>query len=360
VCGLAGRRGAVRCSPEEGCPPSSNEARGLPDEERNGRIMTHAHRFAAALTACLVSVLPARTAGQVQTQYELTPLELPAELAGNVVTRDINNRGDILGWVIPDRRVGVVVDKDGVRTFTIPGATYMEPDAITTNGAIAVQYYDLSGDRGPLLLDRKGRLTPVTVEGDWAFVNVWDVSDNGIVTGEVYTSEAVLRTFGFIQDRDGTHIIECPGARFTVLLAVNNPGTATGACTGDSGTERFTVNRDGIFTALAVPAGLIFQAEAINNRGVVAGTWSDGVTSRAGVLEDGVLIPIDYPAPPTIDYQDPETGTTLQLTLGSSFTTVTGINDRGEIVGHTEGTYFGPDFSFEAVRAFPFAGAPVH
>jgi hypothetical protein len=138
------RCGAVRCSPEEGRPLSGNEARGLPDEERNGRIMTHAHRFAASLTACLVSVLPARTTGQVPTQYELTPLELPAELAGNVVTRD------------------------------------------------------------------------------------------------------------------------------------------------------------------------------------------------------------------------PETGTTLQLTLGSSFTTVTGINDRGEIVGHTEGTYFGPDFSFEAVRAFPFSGAPVH
>jgi hypothetical protein len=322
--------------------------------------MTHAHRCAAAFTACLVSVLPAPTTGRAQTQYELTPLELPAELAGNVVARDINNRGDVLGWVLPDRRVGVVVDKDGVRTFTIPGATYMEPDAITTNGTIAVQYFDLSGDRGPFLLDRKGRLTPVAVEGDWAFVNVWDVSDNGIVTGEVHTSEPVFRTFGFIQDRDETHIIECPGARFTVLLAVNNRGTATGACTGDSGTAQFIVNRDGVFTALAAPGGLIFQAEAINNRGVVAGTWSDGITSRAGVLEDGVLIPIDYPAPPTVDYQDPETGTTLQLTLGSSFTTVTGINDRGEIVGHTEATYFGPDFSFEVVRAFPFTGAPVH
>ena len=136
-------------------------------------------------------------------------------------------------------------------------------------------------------------------------------------------------------------------------------GTATGACTGDSGTARFIVNRDGVFTPLAAPGGLIFQAEAINNRGVVAGTWSDGISSRAGVLEDGVLIPIDYPAPPTVDYQDPETGTTLQLTLGSSFTTITGINDRGQIVGHTEATYFGPDFSFEVVRAFPFIGAPV-
>src|SRR5688572_9778350 len=142
--------------------------------------MTHAHRFAAAVTACLVSVLPAPTMGRAQLQYELTPLELPADLAGKVLTRDINNRGDVLGWVLTDRRVGVVVDKDGVRTFTIPGATYMEPDAITTSGTIAVQYFDLSGDRGPFLLDRKGRLTPVAVEGAWDFVNVHDVSDNGI------------------------------------------------------------------------------------------------------------------------------------------------------------------------------------
>jgi hypothetical protein len=322
--------------------------------------MIHAQRFAVAFTACLVSVLSAPTTGRAQTHYELTPLELPAELAGNVVARDINNRGDVLGWVIPDRRVGVVVDKDGVRTFTIPGATYMEPDAIMTNGTIAVQYFDLSGDRGPFLLDRKGRLTPVALDGDWAFVNVWDVSDNGIVTGEVHTSEPVFRTFGFMQARDQTHIIDCPGARFTALLAVNNRGTATGACTGDSGTEQFIVNRDGVFTALAAPGGLIFQAEAINNRGALAGMWSDGITPRAGVLEDGVLLPIDYPAPPTVDYQDPETGTPLQLTLGSSFTTVTGINDRGEIVGHTEAIYFGPDFSSEVVRAFPFTGAPVH
>ena len=275
------------------------------------------------------------------------------------MTRDINNRGDILGWVIPDRRVAVVVDKDGVRTFTIPGATYMEPDAITTSGAIAVQYYDLSGDRGPFLLDRKGRLTPVTVEGDWAFVNVWDVSDNGIVTGEVYSVRsgvADVRVHSGSQ-RDAHHRV--PGGAIHGPAGRQQPGDRHRCVHRDSGTERILVNRDGIFTALAGPAGLIFQAEAINNRGVVAGTWSDGVT-RAGVLEDGVLIPIDYPAPPTVDYQDPATGTTLQLTLGSSFTTVTGINDRGEIVGHTEGTYFGPDFSFEAVRAFPFSGAPVH
>jgi hypothetical protein len=321
--------------------------------------MTHAHRFAAAFTAFLVFVLPAPTTGRAQTQYEITPLELPAALAGTVVARDINNHGDVLGWVLPDRRVGVVVDQDGVRTFTIPGATYMEPDAITTNGTIALHYFDLSGNRGPFLLDRKGRLTPVAVAGDWAFVNVWDVSDNGIVVGEVHTSEPVFRTFGFIQDRGETRIIECPGARFTILLAVNTRGTATGACTGDSGGAQFIVNRDGVLTPLAAPGGLSFQAEAINKRGVLAGTWSDGLTTRAGVLEDGVLIPIDYPAPPSVDYQNPATGTTLQLTLRSSYTTLTGINDRGEIVGFTEATYTAPDFSFQVVRAFSFTGAPV-
>jgi uncharacterized membrane protein len=319
--------------------------------------MTHTHRFAVAFTTCLLSLLPGPATGRAQTQYELTALALPAELAGSVLTRDINNHGDVLGWVIPDRRVGVVVDNDGVRTFTIPGATYMEPDAITTQGTIAIQYFDLNGHQGAFLLDRKGRLTPVPVEGDWAFVNVWDVSDNGIVIGEVHTSGTVFRTFGFIQDRGQTQIIECPGARFTTLLAVNTRGTATGACTGDSGSMQFTVNRDGVITPLAAPAGLIFQAEAINKHGVLAGTWSDGITSRAGVLEDGVLIPIDYPAPPTINYQDPATGTSLQLALGSSYTTITGINDRGEIVGHTEGTYFAGDF--QVARAFPFTGAPV-
>ena len=318
--------------------------------------MPHAHRFAAAFATCLVS-LAAHTTVRAQTEYELTPLELPAELDGSVASRDINNRGEVLGWV-SNRTVGVVVDKEGARTFTIPGATYMEPDAITTNGTIAVQYYDWSGNQGPFLLDPKGRLTPIAVEGDWAFVNVWDVSDNGIVVGEVHTSGPVFRAFGFIQDRGQTHIIECPGARFTILLGVNKRGTATGACSGDSGQAYFTVDRDGVFTPLAAPAGLAFLAEAINNRGAVAGSWSDGISTRGGVLVDGVLIPIDYPAPPTLEYQDPETGATVQLTLGSSATTITGINDRGEIVGHTEGTYIGP-VSSEVVRLFAFTGTPV-
>ena len=320
--------------------------------------MTHPHRFAAALATCLVCLLAASTTGRAQTAYTITPLDLPAELAGSVASRDINNRGEVLGWVIPDRQVGVVVDKVGARTFTIRGAAYMEPNAITTNGTIAVYYFDQSGNRGPFLLDRKGRLTPITVEGDWAFVNVRDVSDNGIVVGDVHTSEPVFRTFGFIQDGSETHIIECPGARFTLLLAVNKQGTAMGVCTGgDAGTTYFTVE-DGVFTPLAAPAGLFFLGEAINNRGVVAGTWSDGITPGAGVLVDGVLIPIHYPAPPTIAYRDPETGTTVQLTLDSSYTTITGINDRGEIVGHTEGTYVGA-VSSEVVRAFAFTGEPA-
>lgn len=321
--------------------------------------MTYARKFlAAASTVRLLSVLHAPAAGRAQTAYELTPLELPAGLAGNVVVRDINNRGDVLGWVFSERRVGVVVDEHGVRTFTIPGATYMEPDAITANGTIAVHFYDLSGNRGPFLLDRKGRLTPVVVEGEWDFVNVWDVSDNGIVTGEVWTPGPLFRTFGFIQDRNETHVLECPGARFTGLLAVNNHGTAAGACTGDTGNARFIVNRDGVFTELAAPGVAIFYPEAINNRGVIAGTWFEGINAGAGVLEHGVLTPIDYPAPATIDYHDPETGTTHQLSLRSSYTTVTGINDRGEIGGHTEATYFAPDF--EVVRAYPFTGTPVH
>lgn len=320
--------------------------------------MMHARTFAAVFTACLLTMFPAPAAGRAQTAYDLTPLELPAELTGNVWVTDINNRGDVLGWVFPDRRVGVVVDKQGVRTFTIPGATYMEPDAIMANGTIAVHYYDLSGNRGPFLLDRKGRLRPVVVEGDWDFVNVWDVSDNGIVTGEVWTPGPVFRAFGFIQDRKDTHIIECPGARFTVLVAVNNRGTAAGGC--DAGSGRFIVNRDGVFTELTPPGVAIFQPEAINNRGVLAGTSSDGITPGAGVLEDGVFTPIAYPAPPTIAYLDPQTGATHQLSLSSSYTIISGINDRGEIAGHTEGTYFGPDFSFEIVRAYPFTGRRVH
>jgi hypothetical protein len=324
--------------------------------------MTHANRFAAALAVCLLAIISTPLTGQSQTGYELTPLELPAELIGLVHARDINNRGDVLGWVIPERRVGVVVDKTGARTFTIPGAVYMEPDALMANGTIAVHYYDLTGNRGPFLLDRKGALTPIVVEGDWDFVNVWDVSDNGIVTGDVQTPAlpgSLYRTLGFIQDRQETHIIECPGARFTNLLAVNNRGIAAGACTGDAGTARFTVNRNGVFTELTAPGVAIFYAEAINNRGVLAGLWSDGITSGAGVLADGVLTPIEYPAPPTIDYHDPATGMTHQLTLSSSFTSLPGINDRGEIAGFTEGTYYPPDFAFEVIRGFPFTGTPV-
>jgi hypothetical protein len=133
-------------------------------------------------------------------------------LTGLVRVVDINNRGSVLGWHF-DRVTGVVIEKRGATTFTIPGATFMETDALTAGGTIAGNYFDLS-DRGPFLLDKKGTLTPVIVEGDWQFVNLWDVSDNGIVVGEVIVP-GQRQTFGFIQDRNGTRFVEAPGAQFT-------------------------------------------------------------------------------------------------------------------------------------------------
>ena len=57
--------------------------------------------FAPALTVCLLTILPAALTGRGQTAYKLTPLELPAELSGLVRAVDINNRGAVLGWVLP-------------------------------------------------------------------------------------------------------------------------------------------------------------------------------------------------------------------------------------------------------------------
>ena len=136
---------------------------------------------------------------------------------------------------------------------------------------------------------------------------------------------------------------------------MNNGGLAAGS-SGES-LQSFLLRRNGNPEGLAADVYPL----AVNNAGVIAGTCSDGAGGAVGcVLRNGVRTDLEYPAPPTVEYTNPETGMSGIATLVRQFTELTGINDHGVVVGYTSGLYYGDGLSFELERFFPFTGTPAH
>lgn len=295
-----------------------------------------------------------RLEAQSPPAYEIAPVVVPPEYFGLVYVVDINNAGTVLGWLFPERLVALVIRPEGVATFTIPGALYFQPAGLTADGRIAGLYFDADRIWRQFVVDRRGRIAPVIVPGDWDIVVPRDISDNGnIIVGEG-VRPGRMESVGFIQDRKSTRFFAHAGAPHTTILAVNNAGLAAGSSGGSL--QSFLLRRDGSYEDLSSEVYPL----AINNAGVIAGTCGNDAGGAVGcVLRDGVRTDLEYPAPPTIEYTNPETGMTGIATLSGQFTELTGINDHGVVVGYTGGLYFGDGLPFELERFFPFTGTPA-
>lgn len=311
--------------------------------------------------ACVLTILPVQPAAQGQARYRITALNVPAALQGIVFAKDINEQGDVLGWISSERGTGgIIIGENGSRSVTIPGATYLQPNALAADGSMVGYLCHISGVCGAFHRDSRGRLKEVVVAGEWDATNARDISDNGIVVGDVLASVPGDRvSYGFEQYGRYMRLVQFPGARHTNVMAVNNLGFAVGFWGGDTGNGPFIVPPDGQIRPLPVPGNVSFSPEAINDRGVIAGSYSDSFSGRGGVVANGVLISIEYPAPPVLDYVDPATGTRERMPLGSWSTVVTGINNRNEIVGYTLGIYYSRGTIGDVQRAFSFRGTPI-
>jgi len=313
------------------------------------------------ILVCLVSVLSAASVMPVATaapaHYILTPLPVPAQY-GEVLTRDIADNGTVLAWLVDTGAAGAVFDRTGSWTFTIPGALFLDPVAITNGGTIFGNYGDTSGNwmfrRSPA-----GVVTPIAIDGTWTYANIWNASENGIVVGQACAS-VDPPCVGFIRTTRGTVLFEAPGAVFTYLTGVNNAGTTVGLYDdGMGGGGTFVRSANGTLSPIAIPGATGIFPVGINNREDVVGMYSDDITWHGFVLRDGEAITVDLPLPATLEYDDPATGTVVALQLQFSSTTVFSINDRGDIVGTTSGHYRDDAGTIFLERRFPFTGRLV-
>ena len=140
---------------------------------------------------------------------------------------------------------------------------------------------------------------------------------------------------GFMRDRRGRiTTIDVPGARGTAAQKINNRGQIAGVYSDTSPDtqvppERGFLLERGKLTRIDVPDAVQTRAVGINNRGQVVGEYTDADGMVHGFLWDkGQFTTIDVPE--------------------AAMTSAVDINDRGQIVGvHTDGRNHDPGLSAE-------------
>lgn len=160
-----------------------------------------------------------------------------------------------------------------------------------------------------------GVLRDLTPDGGGSHAS--DINDRGQIVGIADLGDGIGSA---VLWEDGRMIpLEQPaGVIFCVAQAINDRGVIAGYCETPSGSLPLLWRR-GVAEPMAVPAGVRVIPEALNNRGVVIGTASTaGGTRFPFVWADGRFVDVN-----TISDRP--------------FELVSAINDRGQIVGEGPG-----------------------
>jgi uncharacterized membrane protein len=300
-------------------------------------------------------------------QYVLAPIVIPGH--SNITATGINNHGVIVG---NDDSGAFIKDGDTLTHPTIPGASSISVSGINNSGTTIGNAYP----GGAFVRTQDGQVTTL------ADPRGLDLSPHGINDrGEVVGSENFIE-FGFIWDNGNITLLGVTGARFTFLNAINSAGVIVGGnstaftCTNGvcSAPTRFFVTdksgaeqkvgdaklkNDVTFTLPELPHA---APVAINSHGTIAGNYyAQG--SHGFVLNGGQITTLDFPHTwaPNFVLDDPDLGLgPLHYVLLQTGTTVSAINDLGDVVGSNSALYEDDIFGFDISQSIPFAGSPVH
>ena len=227
-----------------------------------------------------------------------------------------------------------------------PAAGPARPDPGPATGA---------GRPAPGFLLERGRFTPVVPppgQEDFAPLGLGptDLNDRRHIVGS-YDDVAADATRGFLLKRGRLTTVHVPGAMSSQAQGINNRGQIVGVYSNDSravsapdATRRGFLLDRGRYLRLDVPGARDTNAFDINDRGQVVGQYEDAKSRFHGyVLEQGRFRTIDVPGQPP--------GTTA----------ATGINNRGQIIGITGPVQASVGFVLERGRFTNFSvpGAQV-
>ena len=141
-----------------------------------------------------------------------------------------------------------------------------------------------------------------------------DINDRGEVSGTVYTADGGSRAFWWSTKTGQVQVLPLDGGTASVSIALNDHGVVLGSVQDPDWTPTIWDVRAGTDQRLTE----LDDAQAINNRGWVAGTALYLESSRA--------------SKPLV-WQPSGSLIELPFLPGDDSTLVTGINDKGEVVG---------------------------
>jgi uncharacterized membrane protein len=227
--------------------------------------------------------------------------------------------------------------------LNVPGAfEVLNPTAVNGAGQTIVNYMDSSFAMHSAVIDPTGNATLVAVPGA-NHTLAYSINNAGQIVGSyfVYDPAKGYSTHGFYRDpASGSYsTIDVAGgaSSSTQAMSINDLGQIAGSYYDNTGEHGFLRNPNGQYTTIDAPTSVggfhYTVAAAVNNFGQVAGyfygtTAASSTVSEHGFLRnpDGTFTVIDYPT-----------------TEGAvPFTSITGLNDLGQIVGLTYSpTYHG-------------------
>ena len=257
------------------------------------------------------------SAGQAQTQYRYTKIDVPH--GSRTFPRGINARGDVLGSYVDANGVGhdFVLHNGVFSNVVYPGNAAAAARAMNARGDIVG-----SVDVHAFLL-HDGKLTKFDYPGASATI-AFGINNSGDISGQYVTAAGDER--GFIK-RDGKfNTISVPGGiDFRLHGSQDNGRVMVGDELRDSDQSQRGFRLRPGFVRLMNPPGTIFpcsHARGINERGDVAGAFAivntaeecaGGPPTHGFVLRDDTYYVIDFP--------------------GAHNNFVFGINDDGAVVG---------------------------
>jgi hypothetical protein len=226
----------------------------------------------------------------------------------------------------------------GTITLVVPTYDYTPGKAENTEGygiannGTAVGQYNHNATYGSFTRSQKGRFSrPILFPGadvtDATGINIsglvcgsFDVNVRGMLQDKQGASfpdkpENIIVTHGFFFDGSTYTQFDLPGFDNTYVTGVNDAGDFCGYGSTMEGFHTGFVSIGGVVTTFSGPSGATISPLAINNLDQIVGYYNNPDTAKGFFRDAGgtLTYPIVYP--------------------NSQYTTLTGINDAGLIVG---------------------------
>lgn len=266
--------------------------------------------------ASLTLLLPA---GSQATTYVFSIIDHPEAVSSQKLTA-INDSGSIGGYFYKDYGHSFLFDGQEYTPFDYASRGFNKINGISDNGQIVMTFEDEDGELASYIYGSGSFSQFVKPESERT--EVLDINHNGHLALQTTTlsTDFILPLPGitiesFVYDGDFEEFV-FPGDNLgTLIRSINNLGMAAGNLIGaDQRTYVIWNEGDSVYT-YDIPASENLNVAAINDRGILAGSFYDGNSWKGFLLDDDGLRLITHP---DVSFTDTE---------------IYDMNNMGQIVG---------------------------